>query len=398
MSLIPTPLLDDRDAEQLAAEAIARTSGGLTAVYLRQKVAALHALIALVEAGDLDAPICDELTNANPSSPHVVILEAQAWLVEQQKRVLNLLPETVRIEFANLFIEMRAAQAATTTLQFSLSAEALAPVNVLAGTFVSTEDGAFLFSVNEEVVVAPDASVTVAATRTVAGATVLAPNQLTRHTIVNQYLSVTNPELVDSGAPAETVEQALTRARNYQRRGERWVSAKDVEEGILEDVLFGNGIVKAFDLVEYPNWETRKPGYTTIVAMTKTGTDLSDEIMVQIKQSLPERVGSIFFDVIGPQNVSFDIQASIKVLNPVAADAIKARVEKNLREFYAARENNFGRRISRSEIIQKIEDTEGVDRIATEDDEPILEEPVADLAVAPYELPKLVNVELTVVP
>jgi hypothetical protein len=68
-----------------------------------------------------------------------------------------------------------------------------------------------------------------------------------------------------------------------------------------------------------------------------------------------------------------------------------------LRNFYAPTSGNFGRSILRSDIITLIESTEGVERIVSDSEGPILTSPVEDLALAPYELPNLQVVTLNVV-
>jgi len=122
----------------------------------------------------------------------------------------------------------------------------------------------------------------VTATCTVAGVQLLSPNTLIEMQDVIAFVTVvTNPTSVDSGTSAETVEQALTRARNYQRRGERLVSERDLEDAILEEILLGAGIVKAFPFVVAGDFSVLnhvKAGHSTIVAMTPAGGALTDAV------------------------------------------------------------------------------------------------------------------------
>ena len=74
----------------------------------------------LLLAGTLPAAVCPELTNANPSSPHTVLLETMGWLAAQMARRINRLPERDEIEFHDSLISrLREATAATTTLSFT---------------------------------------------------------------------------------------------------------------------------------------------------------------------------------------------------------------------------------------------------------------------------------------
>jgi phage-related baseplate assembly protein len=110
-----------------------------------------------------------------------------------------------------------------------------------------------------------------------------------------------------------------------------------------------------------------------------------------------EWVGGIFISVIDPEFVDFNIEADIKLDGLITQSATLAAVETNLRDFYSAKEENFGRAISRSEIIAVIEGTKGVRRIEPQLDGEILAEPVVDVDIAPYKLPRLLGVMLNIV-
>lgn len=395
MALIPAPVLDDRNDEQLAAHAIARATGALDTARIDADILKLAELKRLIEAGALPPAICPELTNANPSSPHTVLLEALAWLCSQQQFKINQLPDRDQIEFHRLFnIELREATKATTILRFTGDGQNEATIP--EGTEVATADGAIVFTTDAELVIPADPenmTGEVTATCTTAGVQLLSPNTLTQMEDVIAFIAgVTNPAGVDSGAGAETIEQALTRARNYQRRGERLVSARDLEDAILEDVLLGAGIVKAFPFVmagDFSALNHVKAGHTTVVVMTPSGGALTDAVKAQITDTMQQVIGSQFIYVIDPQYVAFTVEANVKIEGLTPQSTVLAAIERRLREFYAPKKGNFGRRILRSEIIAIIEGTPGVDRIQSDEDGPIVQSPSADLTVAPYQLPKL---------
>src|SRR5260370_4117408 len=346
MTLIPAPDLDLRNEELLAAQAIAYVSGGLTVDRIVTQIGVLREAMTILQSGLAAPPICPELTNANASSPHTILLETIAWMMAQQARRINQLPVRDEIEFHRLFgIELRVATKATTVLTFTL---AFVPpdtdVTIPAGTIVSTPDGLFSFATDEDLVIASqygDQSGTVVATRTVAGATLLSANTLTKMTDVVAFVdSAINTAAVDSGPDAETIDQALHRARNYQRRGERLVSARDLEDAILEDILLGAGIVKAFPFVKAGDFSALnhlKAGYTTVVAMTPAGDNLTAAVKAQITAAMQETIGAQFIDVIDPIFSTFSVRANIKIEGLTSENAIKAGVEKNLRDFYAAK-------------------------------------------------------------
>jgi hypothetical protein len=398
-NLIPLPVLDTRNEVRLAAEAIARVSGGLTVERIQKNIAVQRELLAMHEAGVISTPICPEATNANPSSLHVVLLEAFSAICGFQMHKLNQVPVQNQIAFARQFrIELREATRATTTLQFTVNPPVGVAVTIPAGTAVATDDQSIIFETDEDLNLAAGVFVgSVAATRTEIGTTLLTAGRLTSlQDSVAWVEDVTNLADIESGSEAESIEAALERARNYQRRGERLVSARDIEEAIYEDVLGRNGIVKAWPFVMDGDYQTPRAGHTTVVVMTRAGGSVSAEVKQVINARLQEAVGAQFIYVKDPQFFDFSVEANIKVAAYVSQSGVVAAVERRLRAFYAVKPGNFGRTILRSEIIAEIEGTDGVDRIEA-DGVNILTKPLLDMQIAPYKLPRLMNVTLHVV-
>jgi uncharacterized phage protein gp47/JayE len=397
---IPYPNLEQREEDRLAAEAIARVSGGLTADIVNAQIADRRALLPLIDAG-LDTPICPELTNANPSSPHTVLLEAIAWLLAQQAYQLNQVPEQNFIAFANLFgIEQRAAAPSETVLTFTVDAPLNIAVTIPEGTQITSADGVYVFETTEAVTIPYGTeSGHPAAQRTESGHTLLSPNVLTELIDPIAFVeTVTNASAIDSGSELESVESVLNRVNLYQRRGERIVSVKDLEDAILNEAMNGNGVVRAFPFVINGTFDgTLTPGYTTVVVMTKTGDRIDDLTEQKIAALLDEAVGNQFIYPVPPTFVEFDVTATIKLNTGSPEGAVLAVVEANLRNFYAASRAQFGRPILRSEIIAVIEGTGGVDRIVVAQGAPILAAPLVDTTLASHELPKLVEVNLGVI-
>lgn len=404
--MIEYPDLEIRNEDELAAQAIARVSGGLTAEIVQAQIGEREEILKLIEAG-LDTPICPELTNANPSAPHTVLLEAFAWLLAQQAYRFNRVPEQNLIAFANLFgIEPRAATAAETTLRFTVAAPVGTNVSVPVGTQVSDADGKFVFETTTATTI-PSGTTTgsVLAQRTIAGHTLLAPNVLTEMIDSIAFVeAVTNLSAIDSGTELESIDSTLNRVKQYQRRGERIVSTKDLEEAILYEALNGNGVVRAFPFIKNGEFLTfqRRVGFTTVVVMTKTGENIDAISRAKIAALLDTAVGNQYIYVVNPSFVEFDVAASVRLNTGAPSGAVVAAIEKNLRNFYSASREQFGRGIYRSEIIAVIEGTGGVDRIETQtiitpDDVRILDAPLADAKLYEFQLPKLVNVTITVV-
>ncbi|MGH9941499.1 MAG: baseplate J/gp47 family protein [Pyrinomonadaceae bacterium] len=398
--LVSPPNLDIRSEELIAAQALWRVVTTPTPAVIDHYIGALRELRKLAESESNAAPLCPELTNVNPSSPHTVLLEAMAWLIALLGRKVNLLPERDAVEFARLFkIELREAAEATASLRFVVSAPANTSVTVPAGTEVSTEDGSITFAtVFDLVIVHPATSGDATARRDEPGVVVLAPHTLTRlDDPVAFVTAVTNPQAVESGSARETLLSALQRARNYQRRAERLVSGRDIEDAIREEAMGGTGVVRAFPLVPDGDFTRLQAGHTTVVVMTSQGNAVSDATKAAIRMLLDQAIGSQFIYLRDPSFVDFNVAATVRLTTLATQGVVLSRIEAALREFYAASEANFGRPVLRSEIIAIIEGTPGVDRIVPSVSGEILAAPLADVTVAPYRIPRLVSADISVV-
>lgn len=402
------PVLDTRDEELLAARAIARTSGGLTVELIERNIAVQRELLAMAQAGILSQPVCQELTNANPSASHNVLIETFAWMCGLMMHKINQVPSQNLIAIARWFgIELRDATPATTTLRFAATPPPGVSATIPAGTSVATEDGQIVFTTDADLVI-PAGTQTgdTSATCTAVGVLTLAPDTLTNlldnvawvTNLDNPDLrSVTNPFAVASGSDQETTASGLERARSYQRRAERLVTARDMEDAILQDVMGGNGIVRAFPFVKDGDYGTYQPGHTTIVVMTTLGDAVDDETKRRIGQILQQAVGNQFIYLKDPTFVDFDVSANVRLTGLITQSATLAAVRTSLQNFYAPTSGNFGRSVYITDIITTIQETQGVDRVVRQQDGSLLAAPVADLSVAPYELPRLGTVTLNVV-
>lgn len=348
---------------------------------------------------------CPELTNNDPAAPHNVMAESQAWQVEEVLYAINRLPEAVQVEFARLFgIELRLAAPATTTLTFAVAAPAGVYVTVPAGTRVATADGSQVFATDADLEIAPGVPAgDAAATAVAAGRLVLAAGTLTR-TIdpVAWVTAVTNANVVDSGADQESVLSALARARNYQQRAERIVSANDLKTAISDEVMLGNCLMKVFEKTEDGFWDAdtelgRRLGNTTVVLMTAAGNPVSTEVRQQINALCEQLVGHLNVFIKDPVFHIFNVAADVRLVNLSRQAEALQRITDSLTSFYAVKEANFGRPVLRSEIIELIEGTPLVDYIVPQAGGAILAQPAADIDLLPFELPQLVTVTINFV-
>lgn len=394
--MITAPSLEILNEEQLMAEGVALIAGGETVENIDRRIAAERELRIRVEAG-LDTPICPELTNANPSSAPIALIYTFCWLLAQLANKINQIPVNVLVAFANLFgMEQRPATAAVTVLRFTAAGTSGGAVTIPIGTEVSSEDGAYVFRTTELGTRTGDGAVDVPAERTVAGHTLLSPDVLTLEVDnVNFIDSVTNPNAIDSGLELESLASTLERVARYQRRGERIVSTKDLEDAILDEGLLGNGIVRAFPYVENGDFvnAVRKPGYTSVVVMTRTGDVIDDTTRTRCVALVDQAVGNQFVYIVDPSFVDFNVTASVRLNIGAPETAVRAAIETNLRNFYAAAASRFGKGIYLGDVVALIEGTPGVDHIPNG----LLTSPPADQSVQEYELPRLVTVTLSVV-
>lgn len=392
---IEYPSLEIRNEDQLVAESVSRVSGGLTAEIVKAQIRERQEILQQIEAG-LQLPICPELTNANPSSPHTVLLEAMGWQLAQLGFRFNRVPEQNHIAFANLFgVEPIPATFAGTTLKFSVS-DAVNSTTIPEGTEISDEDGLYLFETVEDLIIPNGVgNGYVGAVRTVPGHTILAPNILTEMVDVVAFVDgVTNESAIDAGTEAETLANTLERVKRYQKRGERIVSSKDLESAILDEALNGNGIVRAFSFIENGDFGTSKLGNTSVIVLTSKGEIIDDISRQKIGALLGQVIGNQSIYIVNPFFVEFDVAANVKLINGIGDVSL---IEKNLRDFYAASAEQFGKPILRSEVIAIIEGTSGVDRIEALTKNLIIASPVRDLKLNHYELPKVRNVTINVV-
>jgi len=122
MATVPNPTLDARNGDLVTAQAI--------------------------------ASLPDELSDRSDGSPQVVLLEANGALYDALIYQLNNWPRAVLQKVAALVnVQLLDATAATTTLQFTLSAPQANDTIVSAGTEVATADGDIVFATTADLTI-----------------------------------------------------------------------------------------------------------------------------------------------------------------------------------------------------------------------------------------------------
>ncbi|HEY6334230.1 MAG TPA: baseplate J/gp47 family protein [Blastocatellia bacterium] len=391
-TLIPVPALDTRIDAQFAADIIALITGNLTTALCSTYIASLQLLSAQIAAGLLSSPICPELTNANPSSPHTVIIEAVAWALQQQAYLINQWPVRDQIEFANLFPSgLKLATAAVTTLTFTVAPPPDTAVDIPAGTQVSTADGSITFATNVDLNIPyGTGSASVAATAIAAGQVILAPGQLVSMTDDIAWVeTVANASAIDSGTNQETTQSALARAVAYQQRAERLVSTADIEDAIFNEVLQGSGIVKVVPFAAASNFTLSAPGYSTAIVATSTGAALDPTTKALINGLLCQCIGNQWISVCDPFYVPFSVGVTVALKSGANSQAVLQAINTALTNAYAPSDQTFGMPILREQVITIIQSVPGVVRIVSTQSGPILASPLIDTVLQPWQMPQL---------
>jgi uncharacterized phage protein gp47/JayE len=164
----------------------------------------------------------------------------------------------------------------------------------------------------------------------------------------------------------------------------------------------GNCLMLVFEKTEDGYWDLdtqlgRRLGNTTVVLMTLAGNPVSTEVRQQINALCEQLVGHLSVFIKDPVFHAFDVAVNVRLTNLSRQAEARTRIEDSLRGAYGVKAANFGRQILRSEIIDVIEGTPLVDYIVPQAGGAILASPSADIALLPYELPKLVTVTINFV-
>ena len=202
--MIPYPVLDPRDEDQIVADVL--------------------------------AALPTEFSDRNPSSPVVKVVEAVGAFYGLLSYRLNTIPMRLQLALLNLIgVEPAPASAATVTLTFTSAVGTIAPIVVPAGTIART--GFDVFALEFETTIAVSVpqnggTATVEARALTLGANTNAGSAAI--TLLSQPIagiaSVTNVSAASGGQDAETVEATIARApATLRAAGDRAITAADIE-------------------------------------------------------------------------------------------------------------------------------------------------------------------------
>ncbi|MEW6209827.1 MAG: baseplate J/gp47 family protein [Acidobacteriota bacterium] len=360
--------MDNRTEEARIAARIFRSIGGLTEDDADLIIAYGQELKAMIAStGAVDAPLLPELSSARPAEAHIVLLtEIERTFTETIFR-LNQIPNKVRIALLRLLgIELRTAQAATCTLQFTKTADFLSiEVTVPAGTEALTEDRRIRVATSVDLVIpAGQASGTVQARNVLEGdigrVSIGSIGLLTD--AIPGILTVTNTTALTGGINAETVEQGKIRAREEFRIGQHLGTSDDWETQIFFEELGRKGRVTAFEGYLGDFSQAANPlGHLLLVIQGSDGLAPTEQTIADISALINSRhIAGIQVVARAPEFVEFDLLVDVKVSAGVGQAALITKAKANLATLFDPLRFAYGpaetdRFLSLSDIVGAIE-------------------------------------------
>lgn len=195
---------------------------------------------------------------------------------------------------------------------------------------------------------------------------------------LNSDVKVTNPFAAQDGQAAETLAHTLGRAVELREARLRAVSLGDYEALALDTP--GTRVARAFVRPNaYPGLDcVSAPGVVTVVVvpampgpMAQPSAGLLRAVARRIERN---RIIGTRVVVIGPHYLEVAVRATVRALPKASASAVRDRVTAAIDAFFDPIAGGpdgtgwpFGRDIYRSEILQVIDETPGVDNVLSLD-------------------------------
>jgi predicted phage baseplate assembly protein len=195
---------------------------------------------------------------------------------------------------------------------------------------------------------------------------------------VKARLEVRNPVPAEGGRAAETVAEAAGRALEMREQPTMAVTAPDHEA--LAEQTPGASLARVFARPNlhpaFPCFEA--PGVTTVIVVPHLPVDRpapSPGLLRLVAAYLhPRRVLGTRVEVVGPTYVTITVRARVRAHAHADAAAVAARVIAAVREFFDPLTGGpdgsgwpFGRDVYRTEVLQVLDGTEGVDHVLSLD-------------------------------
>ncbi|MDZ7273979.1 MAG: putative baseplate assembly protein [candidate division KSB1 bacterium] len=187
-------------------------------------------------------------------------------------------------------------------------------------------------------------------------------------------LVVTNPLAAAGGAAAETVTQAAGRALEWLQKPQRAVTLADYETLAKETPGVQLARVSARPNI-HPNFPCCKaPGIITLIvlpylprARPMPSRELRQTVAAYLNR---RRVIGTRVEVVGPQYLKIAVRAQVRACVGINISELRQKIIAALNLFFHPLEGGpdgngwpFGREVYRSEVLQVIDETEGVDHV-----------------------------------
>lgn len=306
-----------------------------------------------------------------PGDPVRLFLEALAYLIAQQRFMIDFAGKMNLVSLSQgdyldhlgalLATPRLGSQAARTTLRFTLSGALDWPVVIPAGTR-ATADGRLYWSTTADVVI--EAGRTEGEAEAVcqqAGSqgNGLLPGQINRLVDRHSYLAgVSNTSLTLGGTDLEDDERYRAR---IQLAPERLCTCGPA------DAYRWWALSVSQDIADVAVWSPQ-PGQVRLAPLMRDGGLPAPEIITKVTEAVQDKRRRPLTDVVRvvpPEVVEYQVYGVYHLRASYAAQAagIQAQVQQVLREYLAWQRARLGRDITPSELVSRVQQVDGVQRV-----------------------------------
>ena len=322
-----------------------------------------------------DAP---DYTALLPSDPGIAVLDALLYQQALLGEALNLLPSAALVAWVNyLGIAKKGPVAASGSVRVTLESGRTVQISIPTGTQFLDENG-LAFVAATEIIVDPGTDVIdCPVTCTINGAV----GNVAANSVIHIYqrlpyvIDCTNPQPMAGGFDSELDADTLDRGRKIITHLWRAVGVTDFEE--LARYVPGIAKARCID----------QEGMVSLYILAADGQPANSDLCSQaIAYLTPIRCQGVGLQCLPAVLHAVSIQATVRLQAGYALATVQSLITARLSERLQPLNWDWGRKVSISEILATMEETQGVDYV----DELIL--PQSNIVLAPYELATLAQV------
>lgn len=318
---------------------------------------------------------CPQYTALLPSDPGIAILDAMIYQLHLLGVSINQLPQASLIAWLSyLGIDLKPASPSKAKIRLILEEPMEAQYIIPSGSKFLTKNGIPFVIPNDCIISAGNSYADIEVVCETPGLVGNVP----AHSINTSYSALPYVKTIDNLAPAsggydgELTADALERGRNIFAHRYRTVTISDYEQISLE--VSGVGRSKAIE----------SAGQVALYLLDAFGLKAESELIDKCKDYFATRtISGIMVDIMPAEFADIVIVANVKFLTGYSIEEVQSSILSNITSFYNPLTYDWGRGIYISEIMNLIEETEGVDYC----DQLIL--PESNIAIAKQQLPKI---------